>query len=95
VNQTTDNLNESVTVMTPEEEFANEAERIVCQSDRVAVSCVRSVLALEDYRDHITNCNACHKVEACSRETELWTQVHVLNKEAMSALRLTKRGLVR
>ena len=89
-------ITESVTpVMSAEEEFASEAERIVCQSDRVAVFCVRAVLAKDKYEQHVSKCTDCNGAELCPEGGKIWDGYQELHDEAMSALRLTKRGLVR
>ena len=82
-------------VMTAEEAFAAEAERIVCQSDRVAVSCVRAVLGKDKYEQHVSKCTKCNGAELCPEGWKIWDGYQELHDEAMSALRLTKRGLVR
>ena len=91
MNQTTES---ETPMMSPEEAFAAEAERIVCQSDRVAVSCVRAVLAFDTYFVHRAQCVDC-KGKECAEAKAIRKQAMSHNAEAVSALRLTKRGLVR
>ena len=79
--------------LTEEEKFAKEAERLVCENDRIAVACLRAVMGWDAYLMHRTQCAACKPVE-CPEGKAIRIQAVNIQKETMSTLRLTMRGVV-